>query len=138
MMDEMMEQQELLASRAERAAAMRAAGGEMERLRASNERLAEQVRRLSDAADDAAEDMTRVLGENRRLKADVVELRRKLGAANSRTGADERVARYLENISDQARLIVRETVGMEREKARKVTERAAVRIATLAEWLRDK
>lgn len=138
MMDEMMEQQELLASRAERAAALRAAGGEMERLRASNERLAEQVRWLSDAAEDAAEDMTRVLGENRRLKADVVELRRKLGAANSRTGADERVARYLDNISDQARLIVRETVGMEREKARKVTERAAVRIATLAEWLRDK
>lgn len=138
MMDEMMEQQELLASRAERAAAMRAAGGEMERLRASNERLAEQVRRLSDAAEDAAEDMTRVLGENRRLKADVVELRRKLGAANSRTSADERVARYLDNISDQARLIVRETVGMEREKAREVTERAAVRIATLAEWLRDK
>lgn len=128
MMDEMMEQQELLASRAERAAA----------LRESNARLAAEVRRLSDAADDAAEDMTRVLGENRRLKADVVELRRKLGAANSRTGADERVARYLENISDQARLIVRETVGMEREKARKVTERAAVRIATLAEWLRDK
>ena len=138
MMDEMMEQQELLASRAERAAALRAAGGEMERLRASNERLEEQVRRLSDAAEDAAEDMTRVLGENRRLKADVVELRRKLGAANSRTGADERVARYLDNISDQARLIVRETVGMEREKARKVTERAAVRIATLAEWMRDK
>lgn len=138
MMDEMMEQQELLANRVERAAAMRAAGGEMERLRASNERLAEQVRRLSDAAEDAAEDMTRVLGENRRLKADVVELLRKLGAANSRTGADERVARYLENISDQARLIVRETVGMEREKARAVTERAAVRIATLAEWLRDK
>ena len=133
MMDEMMEQQELLASRAERAAALRES-----KLRESNARLAAEVRRLSDAAEDAAEDMTRVLGENRRLKADVVELRRKLGAANSRTGADERVARYLENISDQARLIVRETVGMEREKARKVTERAAVRIATLAEWLRDK
>lgn len=138
MMDEMMEQQELLANRVERAAAMRAAGGEMERLRASNERLAEQVRRLSDAAEDAAEDMTRVLGENRRLKADVVRLMRKLGEANGRTSSDARVARYLENISDQARLIVRETVGMEREKAREVTERAAVRIATLAEWMRDK
>ena len=128
MMDEMMEQQELLASRAERAAA----------LRESNARLAAEVRRLSDAAEDAAEDMTRVLGENRRLKADVVELRRKLGAANSRTGADERVARYLDNISDQARLIVREAVGVEREKAGRGAERAAVRIATLAEWLRDK
>lgn len=128
MMYEMMEQQELLVSRAEREAA----------LRESNARLAAEVRRLSDAAEDAAEDMTRVIGENRRLKADVVVLRRKLGAANSRTGADERVARYLDNISDQARLIVRETVGMEREKARKVTERAAMRIATLAEWVRDK
>lgn len=128
MMDEMMEQQELLASRAERAAA----------LRESNARLAAEVRRLSDAAEDAAEDMTRVLGENRRLKADVVKLMRKLGEANGRTSSDARVERYLENISDQARLIVRETVGMEREKAREVTERAAVRIATLAEWLRDK
>lgn len=138
MMDETMEQQELLTNRAERAAAMRSAGQDVEHLRESNERLAAEVRRLADAAEDAAEDMTRVLGENRRLKADVVELRRKLGAANSRTGADDRVARYLDNISDQARLIVRETVGMEREKARAVTERAAVRIATLAEWLRDK
>ena len=42
MMDEMMEQQELLASRAERAAA----------LRESNARLAAEVRRLSDAAEE--------------------------------------------------------------------------------------
>lgn len=110
----------------------------LEQMRASNEELAAQVRRLTAAADDTAEDMKRMAATCRKLRSENEAWKEHFAKNKWQITAEANIKRHLENISDEARRIMEETVGMQKEEQREKIERAATRLETLAEWMRDK
>lgn len=108
------------------------------RLMESNAGLAAQVKRLTEAADDTSEDMQRMAAESRKLRSEIAELKGKLNREGWQRTVEEEIERHVANIRDEARAILRWTLGMEPAETKKVQEDVALKLTTLAEWVRDK
>jgi len=114
------------------------ARAQVRRMQESNDRLAEQVRRLSDAAEDASNDMQEMAAKIRKLRTENAELKGKLNREGWQRTVEEEIARHVANIRDEARAILRWTLGMEPAETRKVQEDVALKLTTLAEWVRER